>query len=97
MKDIETILKSEKHVVIDVRTPEEFAGGHVDFSINIPLNEVPAKLEALRKMEDIVLCCASGGRSGQATAFLRQNGVTCINGGSWLTVNHIKKQLNYKQ
>ncbi|HNM27966.1 MAG TPA: rhodanese-like domain-containing protein, partial [Saprospiraceae bacterium] len=53
--------------VVDVRTPGEFAGGHVPGSVNIPLNLVPERLEDFRKMKQpIVLCCASGGRSGQA-------------------------------
>jgi rhodanese-related sulfurtransferase len=36
----------------------------------------------------LVLCCLSGGRSGQATAFLQQNGVEEVyNGGGWMDVN----------
>jgi rhodanese-related sulfurtransferase len=62
-------------------------GGHVSGSINIPLQEIPNRIEEFKKMENIVLCCASGGRSGQATAFLQQHGIECVNGGSWLTVN----------
>lgn len=77
-----------KTVVIDVRTPEEYLGGHVAGSINIPLHEIPQNLEKIKKMEQpLILCCASGGRSSQATAFLRSNGVDCSNGGSWLDVN----------
>jgi phage shock protein E len=90
MTSIETVLKSDKHVVVDVRTREEFAGGHVAGSINIPLNEVPDKIGEFKKMDNIVLCCASGGRSGQATMYLQQNGINCANGGSWLNVNYIK-------
>jgi rhodanese-related sulfurtransferase len=38
----------------------------------------------------IVLCCASGNRSGQAAYFLQQQGVEeCYNGGSWLDVNFV--------
>ncbi len=73
--------------VVDVRTPGEFAGGHVPGSVNIPLNLVPERLEDFRKMKQpIVLCCASGGRSGQATNWLRAQGVDCENGGSWHSV-----------
>lgn len=74
--------------VIDVRSPGEFMGGHVAGSINIPLGEIPVHLEEIRAMQQpIVLCCASGNRSGQATMWLKQNGVECTNGGSWIDVN----------
>lgn len=74
--------------IIDVRTPGEFMGGHVAGSINIPLGEVVARLDEIKAMKQpIVLCCASGNRSGQATMFLKQNGIDCSNGGSWLDVN----------
>lgn len=83
------LLKQQNAVVIDVRTPAEFMGGHVAGSRNIPLQTIPqhvAELKALNK--PIVLCCASGGRSGQATAFLQAQGLKdCYNGGSWLSVN----------
>lgn len=87
MKNIEELIKSGKATVVDVRSLAEFMGGNVKGSINIPLQEIPTRLEELRKMENIVLCCASGNRSGQATAYLKQNGVECQNGGSWLDVN----------
>jgi len=74
--------------IIDVRTPAEFMGGHVNGSINIPLNEIPAKVNEIREMEQpIVLCCASGNRSGQAMMYLKGLGIECTNGGSWLAVN----------
>jgi phage shock protein E len=73
--------------IIDVRSPGEFSGGHVTGSSNIPLQEVPARLEDFRAMaKPLILCCASGNRSGQATQFLQSNGIDCENGGSWLAV-----------
>jgi rhodanese-related sulfurtransferase len=75
--------------IVDVRTPGEFMGGHVAGSINIPLQEIPNRLSELKELQQpIVLCCASGGRSGQATTFLRNQGINCENGGSWLDVNY---------
>lgn len=85
--NIENLIKSGSATIVDVRTPAEFAGGHVKGSINIPLQEVPRRLEEFKNMRNLVLCCASGGRSGQATAYLQQNGVNCENAGSWLHVN----------
>jgi phage shock protein E len=90
MTDLIATLKSGNATIVDVRTPEEYSTNHVKGSINIPLHELPFKLDAFKKMQHIVLCCASGGRSGQATQFLKQNGIDCINGGSWLTVNQYK-------
>jgi phage shock protein E len=79
--------------IVDVRTPAEFMGGHVAGSLNIPLNEIPARLPEFQAMKaPLILCCASGNRSGQATAFLRQQGIACENGGSWLDVNFLKAQ-----
>jgi phage shock protein E len=88
--DLATILNSPQTVVVDVRTPGEFMGGHVAGSINIPINELPGRMAELKKMSSIVLCCASGGRSGQAAMFLKQNGIDCYDGGSWTNVNYIK-------
>ena len=74
--------------IIDVRTPGEFIMGNVKGSINIPLNEISSRIEEIKSIQgNIVLCCASGGRSGQATMFLQQNGLSNVyNGGGWQTV-----------
>lgn len=70
--------------IIDVRTPGEFRMGNVSGSINIPLNEIHLRLEEIKQMpQPLVLCCASGNRSSQATTLLRSRGVACENGGSW--------------
>lgn len=87
MKNIEELIRSGKANIVDVRTRAEFMGGHANGSINIPLQEIPARLAEFKKMENIILCCASGGRSGQAAAWLKQNGIECENAGSWLNVN----------
>lgn len=75
-------------LIIDVRTPGEFQGGHVVGSKNIPLQEVGGKVNKLKKInKPIVLCCASGNRSGQAANLLKSKGIECENGGSWTRVN----------
>lgn len=74
--------------IVDVRTPGEYMGGHVSGSINIPLQEIQSRLDEIKQLpQPIVLCCASGNRSGQATAFLQNCGIDCENGGSWIEVN----------
>lgn len=82
-----------KQTIIDVRTPQEFMGGHVAGSINIPVNEIHSHVERIKEMQQpVILCCASGGRSGQATYYLKSCGVECINGGSWMDVNYMIQQ-----
>jgi phage shock protein E len=88
MNTISELLKLPGTVIVDVRTPAEYMGGHVTGSINIPLNEIPMRMEELRAMKNIILCCASGGRSMNATMFLKQNGIECCNGGAWTDVNY---------
>lgn len=89
--DVEKIITENRGTIVDVRSYDEFLGGNVARSINIPLNEIPERIEELRKLKaPLVLCCASGMRSGQAQHFLSQQGIECYNGGSWLTVNYYK-------
>lgn len=79
---------SQGAVIVDVRTVEEFSEGHVPGSVNIPLNQLQAKIQELKKDDKIVVCCRSGNRSGQAMHFLQAQGFTAvINGGSWQNVN----------
>lgn len=93
--NIETIIKEKKGTIVDVRTVGEFMGGHVANSLNIPLQELPHRLDELKKLpQPLVLCCASGGRSAQATHYLSQLGIDCCNGGSWMDVNYVSSQNN---
>lgn len=90
---LENTIKEKQGTVVDVRSYEEFMGGNVAGSINIPLNEIPQRVEELRNMKSpLILCCASGNRSGQAQHFLSQHGIECHNGGSWLDVNYYQSQ-----
>lgn len=78
-----------KGTVVDVRTRAEYSGGHVNGSVNIPLQEITNHIEEIKAMKQpIIFCCASGGRSGQATQYFKSLGVNCENGGSWLDVNY---------
>lgn len=91
--DLEKIIKENQGTIIDVRSYAEFTGGNVVDSINIALNEIPARIEELKKLKaPLILCCASGNRSGQAQHYLSQLGIECYNGGSWLEVNYYKSK-----
>ncbi|MCB0395791.1 MAG: rhodanese-like domain-containing protein [Flavobacteriales bacterium] len=83
-----------KKTIIDVRTPGEFMGGNVAGSINIPLQELPERLNEIKSMsQPVVLCCASGMRSEKATSYLKGYGINCENGGSWMDVNYKNQTL----
>lgn len=60
--------------VLDVRTPEEFAQGHVPGAVNIPHDQVAARLADIPKDKDVVLYCRSGRRAGVAAEALRSSG-----------------------
>jgi rhodanese-related sulfurtransferase len=78
-------------LIVDVRTPGEYARGHVAGSVNIPLDTIDTHINDLKhKGEPVVLCCASGARSGRATRILRAHGIDACNGGSWVTVKNAK-------
>jgi rhodanese-related sulfurtransferase len=74
-------------VIIDVRTPTEYSGGHVKGSVNIPLNEISGKISKIKNYnKPVVTCCRSGARSGSAASMLKAQGIEVYNGGSWQAV-----------
>lgn len=78
--------------LVDVRSPGEFAQGHVKGSVNIPLDTVQSQLAQFKDKKNIVVFCRSGNRSGQAKVVLEQNGFSnVVNGGSWEDVNQYIK------
>lgn len=86
---MKTLMNKQSVAIVDVRTPVEFQGGHVAGAINIPLAEINRRIGELKSFnKPIVLCCASGARSAQATMLLNREGIECVNGGSWTEVNN---------
>ncbi|MFT3902599.1 MAG: rhodanese-like domain-containing protein [Niabella sp.] len=70
------------HTLIDVRTTEEYNLKHIDGSINIPILEIPKRLQDIKQMTlPIVVYCLSGGRSAAATNFLRHSGISEVHDG----------------
>lgn len=65
-------------VVLDVRTPSEYAEGHVPGAMNIPHTELASRIGELAdaRDRDIVVYCRSGNRSEQALETLREAGFT---------------------
>lgn len=72
-------------IIVDVRSSGEFFGGHIENSLNIPLGDLPDKLDYLKdKNQPIITCCASGMRSAGAAKLLSAKGYTnVVNGGGW--------------
>jgi phage shock protein E len=78
--------------LVDVRSKGEYALGHADGSINIPLDELQDRLSEFNNKQNIVVFCRSGNRSSMAKCILDQNGFTnVINGGTWQAVNGLIK------
>lgn len=90
--NIQELINDTATTIVDVRTEIEFEEGNVSGSINIPLHNIIEKVEELKAMQPLVLCCLSGGRSGQATAFLQAQGCDDVhNGGGWEFVDAQKR------
>lgn len=71
-------------VIIDVRSLEEYAQGHIENSINIPIDEIDSALDQFDKDQKIIVCCQSGNRSERAKFRLEDLGFKHVeNGGSW--------------
>ncbi|MDB4089268.1 rhodanese-like domain-containing protein [Flavobacteriales bacterium] len=89
--DLGNIIRENKGTILDVRSEGEFMGGNVTGSLNIPVQELMHRLDEVKKMEEpLVLCCASGNRSGMAQQMLSAEGLECYNGGGWMDVNFYK-------
>jgi len=90
--DIATLI-GDGALVVDVRTPEEFAGGHIKDALNIPSNGIRQLLshKKISKDRTIIVYCHSGARSAGARRALISNGYTnVINGGS---LHRMRRQL----
>lgn len=61
-------------VVVDVRSPAEFASGHVEGALNLPVDELSARLGELPADRTVIVYCRSGARSARAAATLKAAG-----------------------
>lgn len=77
-------LKGQGATLVDVRSAAEFAAGSAPGTLNIPLPELGSRLAEIPKTAPVVVCCASGTRSGMAAMLLKKNGYTQVhNAGPW--------------
>lgn len=66
-------------VVLDVREPDEWAAGHIEGALHVPMGAIPQRLEELPLDQRMVVVCRSGGRSSRVTAYLRNQGLDAVN------------------
>ena len=77
-------LRMSGATLVDVRSAAEFARGNAAGTINIPLPELGRRLGEIPKSKPVVLCCATGSRSGMAKLMLKKNGYKNVfNIGKW--------------
>jgi rhodanese-related sulfurtransferase len=62
-------------IVVDVRTPEEFADGHIEGATVIPVSELAERLDELAPEDDLLIYCRTGNRSTTAMTILTTNGL----------------------
>jgi phage shock protein E len=89
-------LRRDGAQIVDVRTAAEFKSGHLNGSVNIPLQTLTQSLGKIRKDKPVITCCASGMRSATAKGILKSAGFSEVyNGGSWLGLERkISKNVN---
>jgi len=87
--DVEAILdatSAPKPFLLDVRTPEEYALGHIPDAMNLPLDELRGRLDELPRDRQIAAYCQVGQRGYLATRILLQSGFRVVNiGGGYKT------------
>ena len=66
--------RADAPLVLDVRSPEEFAGGHVPGAVNLPHDQVRAHLAELSPQREVVVYCELGGRAAKAAEVLHAAG-----------------------
>ena len=82
-------LVQEGAVIVDVRSPGEFQGGHIKGSINVPLQSIQSSLGKIPKNKTVITCCASGMRSASAKSLLKSAGYAEVhNGGGWMSLEN---------
>lgn len=88
-------LLPESAVLVDVRDPNEFEDGHIEGAINLPLNQLRARLDELPRERELWTYCRVGQRGYYATRLLMQHGFQVKNlPGGYLTYELIKASLN---
>jgi len=91
MQDLATLVKERKGTILDVRSVPEYHEGHFPGAVNVPVDQIPYKLDELKAMAQPFICyCRSGARSSMATMILKSNGIAEVfNAGGLLDIQHL--------
>ena len=80
---------TEGAALLDIREPDEYAGGHVPGSMNLPLSQIrTAETVLTDKSRPLFVYCLSGARSGQATAALVRMGYQAVTNIGGISAYH---------
>ncbi|MBU9714196.1 rhodanese-like domain-containing protein [Evansella tamaricis] len=87
--DLKKLKDKGKYEFVDVRTPSEYKGNHINGFKNIPVHELKQRVHELNKEKEVIVICQSGIRSNTAAKILKKMGfpkVTNVKGGmsSWM-------------
>ena len=90
--EMTAMVEEGEAVLIDIRFPEEYEAWHMGFSKNIPLNELPDRLNELPKDKLIITACPHNDRANMARMFLITKGYNAryLNDGLLKTANFLR-------
>ncbi|MBT2582710.1 rhodanese-like domain-containing protein [Planococcus sp. ISL-109] len=77
-EELKAVLGKKDKQYVDVRTPVEFKANNIKGFKNIPLNDLPKRLNELSKDKETLVICQSGMRSSKASQLLKKNGFTDV-------------------
>ena len=81
-----TLSENGRLVLVDVRTPQEYAGGHISGAVNIPVDDLRSRLGELPHDREVAVYCQMGQRGYLAVRILAQAGFKVVNlGGGYKT------------
>jgi rhodanese-related sulfurtransferase len=74
------LMNHEKGVLVDVREPDEYRGGHIPNALNLPLSGLAAGLKQIEKhmARPLIICCRTSQRSARAAVALRKHGFASV-------------------
>lgn len=90
--NIKNIINSTTKTLLDVRTPEELLSeGKIPNAISIPMNDIPEKLEEIKKFSlPIIVFCKAGARAEKVTNYLLKQGISEVyNGGGFQDIQNL--------
>ncbi|WP_299257388.1 rhodanese-like domain-containing protein [uncultured Aquimarina sp.] len=80
VEEMDSLLEMEKVQLVDVRTPQEYAEGHIEGAINIDFSDenFETLISEVDKSKPVAVYCGRGGRSGKCSSYMKKAGFTKI-------------------